>query len=220
MFDLATPSLFITLAVLIYAFTRYYKSKRTLPTNFKIIGVTGLKFNGKDTIANYFCNKYGFTRVAFADPLKTICGTLFGFNYEQLHGSLKETPDTEWFNLTPRKVLQYVGTDLFRTHMVNLHADFGDNFWLLCAEKIISDIKKKYPNACIVISDVRFPNECEMIKRLGGVVIRVNRPNINKTTDLHESEQAISKLRVDFEVINGGTVSDLHAGIENILKTQ
>jgi len=193
-------------------------AKTKKPCKFSIVGVTGLKFNGKDTVANHLCNKYGFTRIAFADPLKEICGILFGFNHEQLHGSLKETPDTDWFDLTPRKILQYIGTDMFRTYMTGLSIKFADEFWLLCARKKIQDILKKNPSARITISDVRFHNECLMVKRLGGIVIRVTRPTINNTKDLHESECQIPELDADYDIFNQGSIKELNVKIDDIVK--
>jgi len=175
-----------------------------------------LKFNGKDTIANHLCSKYGYRRVAFADPIKEICAILFGFSHEQLHGSLKEVPDPNWFGVTPRRVLQFVGTDMFRAHMKTLNEGFKDEFWLLCAERAITKILKADPNAKIVISDVRFENECEMIRRLGGVIIRVSRPDINKLTDLHESERLIPSLEVNFEVKNDSSIDVLQGRIDDL----
>ena len=184
---------------------------------FKIIGVTGFKHNGKDTIAKYMCDKYGYTRIAFADPLKLICGILFGFNYQQLHGELKETPDNFWFGLTPRKVFQFIGTDLFRKHMNQLDENFQDKIWLLCANKSICDILQQDSNACIVISDVRFPNECEMIKKFGGIIIRVNRSSANMSVDLHDSEALIKTLDVDFDITNNDSIDDLNKKIDILL---
>jgi len=180
---------------------------------YKIIGVTGRKYNGKDTIANYLNNKYDYDQNAFAQPLKEICKTLFNFNQEQLYGTLKETPDPNWFNLTPRQVFQFVGTDLFRNKMNNLSSEFENNFWIKCMEN-----KIKNSNNYIVISDVRFPNEVEMIKKLGGIIIRVNRPNLeNNELSNHPSETMIDTLKVDFDVTNDSTLDALYLKIDNIL---
>lgn len=186
----------------------------------KLIGVTGLKFNGKDTIAGHLCAKYGYTRIGLADPLKEICSTLFGFSQDQLYGDLKETPDPQWFNITPRKILQYIGTELFRERMGQLDNNFKDEFWLLCAKKKINDLLNKDPNARVVISDVRFENECEMIKKLGGLTLRVTRPGINTTADLHSSEKCIPTLEVSHEFFNLGTIEDLNYMVDDFICSQ
>lgn len=192
-------------------------NKIILDPKFKIIGITGLKHNGKDTIANYLCQKYNYTKIAFADPLKEACQSIFGFNYEQIHGSLKETLDEYWFGLTPRQILQFVGTELFRKEMKRLNEEFGEELWILSAKKKITEIIKNNENALIVISDVRFPNECEMIKKQNGTLIRVVRSSVNISHDLHDSEKYVSDLEVDYEIINDGSIDDLNKKIDSII---
>jgi len=188
-------------------------------SNKQIIGITGRKFNGKDTIANHLRDRYDYQQIAFAEPLKESCRVLFGFNDEQLYGSLKETSDPNWYNLTPRQVLQYMGTDIMRNQMTNLSKEFEDKFWIKCVENKIKKILSENPNVCIVISDVRFPNEVEMIKKLGGTVIRVKRPNIenNNTFSAHASENMIDELPVDYELINDTTREELYYKTEDII---
>ena len=66
--------------------------------NKSIIGITGKKFNGKDTGAIYLINNYGYERLAFADALKEACKCIFGFTNEQLYGNKKEDIDEYWYN--------------------------------------------------------------------------------------------------------------------------
>ena len=80
-----------------------------------LIGLTGYKGVGKDTVADYLCAKYGFIRLSFAKPLKDALAIIFGFTDEQLNGSLKEVKDPYW-QITPREAAQFVGTELFRIH--------------------------------------------------------------------------------------------------------
>jgi|NOAtaT_6_FD_contig_41_5404270_length_1178_multi_2_in_0_out_0_2 hypothetical protein len=82
-----------------------------------LIGFAGAKGSGKDTAAQELLNYHGFRQWAFAGPLKEACGAMFHLSHEQLHGSLKETPDERWFGCTPRKMLQFVGTELFRDQL-------------------------------------------------------------------------------------------------------
>lgn len=168
-----------------------------------IFGITGQKYNGKDTIANYLRDSHGYTQVAFADALKDICGVLFDFNYDQLYGCSKEVPDSHWFGITPRTILQYVGTEIFRT--------YDEAFWIKCVENKINRKKGLY-----VISDVRFQNELDMIKQHRGCVIRVVRPNI-VTSDLHSSETNILSFSVKYEIINNGTVEELYRSVDAVL---
>lgn len=179
----------------------------------QIIGITGRKFNGKDTLGNYLVNNFSYKKLSYADPIKDITRILFGFNEEQLYGSLKETIDDNW-NTTPRNIMQFLGTEIFRKQMNQVIPNIGEDFWIKYLEVKMTNLLKENPNQKFVICDVRFPNEVESIKKLGGTVIRVKR-ELSTNNDLHESEKYIESLDVDFEIINNTTIEQLHKNFEN-----
>ena len=185
--------------------------------NIKIIGITGRKYNGKDTLGNLFVNNYGYKKLAYADPLKEACRCIFNFTDEQLYGDKKEIDDEFW-HVTPRKVLQYVGTDMFRTHIKNVIPHVENNIWVEVVKKQILDGLKNDPNAKFVITDVRFPNEAKMLQDLGGIVVRVKRDSVNTETDTHASELMIENLEVNHEILNNGTIDELHYNMVEYLK--
>jgi Deoxynucleotide monophosphate kinase len=164
----------------------------------RIIGITGRKFSGKDTAGNYFVEKYGFERMAYADPLKKAAKDIFDFNDEQLYGNAKEINDSYW-DVTPRQVLQFMGTNLFRNHICELLPDMGKDIWVNVLKRKALNTFKKYPNAKIVVTDVRFPNELQAIKDLGGVTIKLQRNNaqekVTKQFALDEMMNIGSKLQ-------------------------
>jgi hypothetical protein len=84
---------------------------------------------------------------------------------------------------TPREILQKIGTETFREMYDNM-------FW----------VNRLDGSQKVIVTDVRFPNEAQRIKELGGCLIRV-RTN-NKPNDFHESENFIEKIVCDFEIYN------------------
>ncbi len=179
--------------------------------NLPNIGVCGNKYHGKDTIADYLRDTYGYIKIAFADTLKEVCRIVFGLNDDQLYGDKKETKIDYWYGLTPRQILQFVGTELFRDNMSKLHEGFGKNIWLLC-------VKNKIKSGCMyVIPDVRFDNEIEFIKEMKGISIKVIRTNMT-STDTHASEASIDKLMTNVIIYNNGTKEQLYQGIDDIMK--
>ena len=140
-----------------------------------IIGICGFQGSGKDTIADYLQNIYGFKRDSFASTLKDAVAAIFGWDRELLEGRTiesrqwRETVDNWWANrldmpgLTPRLVLQKWGTEVARK-------SWHDDTW-------IASLEHKLVNAHndIVITDVRFPNEIRAVRSAGGIVIRVVR---------------------------------------------
>jgi len=144
-----------------------------------LIGITGRKFHGKDTLVNRLVQRFGYKKFAFADPLKEACRIIFGFNHEQLYGNKKEEKDVFW-NITPRKIFQFVGTDLFRDQAKNIIPNIGEDLWIEVIRKKILDEWKENPNQHIVITDVRFPNEADMIHQMNGIIVRVKRDKMIK----------------------------------------
>lgn len=179
-----------------------------------IVGIFGKAGSGKDTIANYMIENLGYTKIAFADVLKDIVSVLFSWERHLLEGDTKEsrefreTKDMWWSNklgkeITPRLMLQQIGTDLFRNH-------FDKNIWLHVIERKI----RKYDK--VVISDIRFPNEHQLIKDLNGIIIKVER-NIDNKVPYHSSENNFDNFSFNFYINNNNSINDLHSKIEHFL---
>lgn len=144
-------------------------------SNRKIIGICGLAGAGKDTIGDILVkNLPNWQKMSFASHLKDVASLLFGFNRKMLAGetpedrAIREQPDKFWSekmgkDFTPRYALQFLGTNLLRNQ---LH----QNIWVDCLERKILE-----SNENIVITDVRFPNEIDMIRNIGGEIWRVER---------------------------------------------
>jgi hypothetical protein len=140
-----------------------------------IVGISGFQGSGKDTIADYLQNIYGFKRDSFAATLKDAVAAVFGWDRELLEGrttesrAWRETVDPWWANrlnmpnLTPRLVLQKWGTEVARK-------SWHDDTWIASLEYKLTKAHND-----IVITDVRFPNEIKAVKDAGGIVIRVTR---------------------------------------------
>jgi len=195
-----------------------------------IYGICGLQGSGKDTIADILITEHNFKKMSFADPLKDITNIIFGWDRDMLQGLTKESReerekvDKYWSDkldnfdkdVTPRKMLQYLGTDLFRDC-------FQKNIWILVLEKKLSEY-----NGNIVITDCRFPDEIKMIKKLGGEIINVNRNNpiwfedykngkVDKVDNVHISE--LSWIRSDFDHVidNSGSLDELNKIVFNLI---
>ena len=182
-----------------------------------IISLCGFAGSGKDTIADILVEKYGFVKISFASALKDVISNIFGWDRKMLEGSTNEdrikrdTVDEWWsvqleMTVTPRIMMQKIGTDLFRNQ-------FNPNIWIKIVERQLS----LYQN--IIITDCRFPNEINMIKSRGGKLIHVdrNKPEwfdnykngSDLDLDLHVSE--ILWIREEFSctIENNGTIEEL-----------
>lgn len=145
-----------------------------------LIGICGFQGAGKDTFANLLVEQFSFSKFSFASATKDILSTIFGWERHLLEGDttesrvFRETIDLWWSeklnipDLTPRKMLQTIGTNLFREH-------FNENIWIRVVEKKILSELKKNSTGNIIISDCRFPNEIQMVRDLGGIIVYIER---------------------------------------------
>jgi hypothetical protein len=197
-----------------------------------IIGICGLIGAGKDTAADYLVNWHEFRRDSFAATLKDAVSAVFGWDRELLEGRTKaarewrEQIDTWWANrldmpdLTPRWVLQYWGTDVFRNH-------FHQDIWIASLENKLRQTRDN-----VVISDCRFLNEVESIRRIGGRVIRIVRGQdpewfhlartspqnmLDRYPGVHASEYSWAPTEFDHIVENNGTIDELYCELKNLV---
>lgn len=163
-----------------------------------IIGLTGKKQSGKSTIAELLVDSFDFECIAFADTLRDICGALYP-EIDFWDDTLKESPQGK-LQLTPRHILQKVGTDIFRKH-------FHEDIWVDIVRYKLDNWLEEGQD--VVIPDVRFDNEARMIKEYNGYIWKVERISL-ESIDNHISEQGIS-LPPDCVIVNNGTIDDLYS---------
>ena len=181
----------------------------------QIIGITGKKFNGKDTVGNYLISTYGYKRFAFADSLKEACKCVFGLSHEQLYGNEKECIDDYW-NVSPREIFQFVGTQLFRDQIGTILPHVNNDIWVHVLKKQIIEELKLNPNQKIVITDIRFENELNMVKEINGTIVKVERCGVNNI-DNHQSEIYVDSLNVNHIIYNNSTLHDLYKKIDEFI---
>lgn len=156
----------------------------------RIIGLSGRKGAGKSTLARHLAD-HGFTRMAFADPIKAMIAALYrdaGMSdiaiEKKLHGFMKEWPCEKLGGKSPRVAMQTLGTDWARG-MIH------DDIWIDIAREKAT--RMLLDGNMVVIDDVRTINEMVMIRAMGGVTIDVRRAvaNDNVPADGHVTEAGV-----------------------------
>ncbi len=207
-----------------------------------VVGILGLKGSGKDAAGSYLVENCGFERDSFANPLKDVVAATFGWDRELVEGATgesrawRETPDVwweqrlDWSNhpgskistrFTPRIALQFMGTEVMRGH-------FHDNVWILSMDSRLRNKKR------VVITDCRFTNEVNVVRRNNGMVIRIKRgpepvwydtaiaalggdhtalDYMHNESGIHVSEWGWVMEKVDAIVENDGSLLDLESKI-------
>lgn len=157
-----------------------------------LIGVSGRAGAGKDLLASHLA-PFGYVRVAFADPLREMALAIdplatYGVHLAELVQAVgwddaKKDPEV-------RRFLQRLGTEGVRNF-------FGADTWVRLAEERIADLG----DVPVVITDVRYPNEVELVWRLGGLWCHVNRPDAAPVPG-HVSENSVVPVDADVIVHN------------------
>lgn len=171
-----------------------------------IIAICGLKRSGKDTIAKYISEKYQLKHVKISDTLKNSIQLLFNIDKEDLEYDAKDIVNTHW-NVSPRKIMDFIGTHVFQYEIQKIIPNIGRNFW-------IDNLLKKESKNNIVISDLRFIHEFEEIKKLNSktLIIRVVRDCTSTNGLASEIEQ--EHIPADITFNNNGSIKDLYQSID------
>lgn len=204
-----------------------------------IIGITGLIGSGKDTVASIIQEyKPEYRRMSFASRLKDMTAALYHWDRQMLEGLTKEDRELREQkdghlslllnqDITPRNQLQKLGAGLKEL--------VAQNLWAMLVKDEI--IREGYKN--VLITDVRYPDELDMIRSLGGIILEVRRGELpnwwylavrkNIGFELAEEEEAIlNKIHSserswvfinnpDHIIDNSGTLEDLRLTIKELV---
>lgn len=182
-----------------------------------LLGLSGAAGAGKDTFGYLLRDEYGYKKVAYADRLRTALYTLnpivvanaehHGMIPRDYGGPVYRTlqsviDEYGWegykngpFSGDVRRLIQLMGTEVGR-------GIAGPDVWIDATSR---DINLKQNT---VITDVRFPNEAEFVKRYGGYVVHIVRPGVENRAGMHPSETSMSDWKFDFEITNNANTID------------
>lgn len=186
-----------------------------------LIGFSGKKGSGKSYFADYLVNHKLFIKLSFASPLKEITKILFNLSDEDVKDPIKKELINPKFNASPRELMQWLGTDIMREEF-NKKFNYSGSIW-------IDNVKDKVKtlldnNKDVVIDDVRFQNEVDMIHSLGGIVINLRNDldnTLNNSTSTHSSEN--QKLTFNYEFVNDKSYSntyDIYLNLDLLINKQ
>lgn len=185
----------------------------------QIIGISGLAGAGKSTVARRLRHKWRARPHPFADPLKRMMSQFLedqGIDFVEAcrmtSGDLKETPVDCLDGQTPRRAMQLLGTEWGRA----LSADLWVNAWRRAAEAARMEAAANGEPAILVADDVRFPNEVEAIRALGGIVVRVVRPDVAPSIAAVHVSEMLDLGPPDEVIVNDGDLARLHGCVDRL----
>lgn len=173
----------------------------------RLVGLGGYKESGKDT---------------FAEGLPRDEWVILGMSQPLLQATLILNPFLPDLGMTSREAYESMNQDYtrlkaespeFRRLLIALGTDvgrdiLGENIWVEIAARSIRETWEKGLNAAI--TGIRFPNELQMIRDLGGELVWVKRPGLDAPAISHASETSVSGADFDRTILNDSTVEELH----------
>jgi len=174
-----------------------------------IIGLTGYAQSGKDSVANILVSNYGYTRVAFADPIREL---LYQMNPAVKDGGYRVQSTVDAYGWDVAKTAFPEVRNMLQNLGVGARKTFGDMFWVQQALRQVS------PEGNFVITDVRYPNEAKAIREYDNSQIwRIKRSGVIPV-NAHASETAMDSEKVDQIFVNNGTLEDLQVLISTRMR--
>ena len=178
-----------------------------------LIGLTGRAGHGKDTVGKKLSDEYDFVPFSFAEPINRAVSVLFNIPLATLSDEVKKEQVIEKYGKSPRMIMQWFGTVVMRSQ-------WGERFLV---DHLDDRILK---NGCssIVVTDVRFNDEAELIKSKGGVVWKVDasqrladKNKLVGSTVSHCTEKGIKEELIDFFIDNNGAEKHLFAQVQEAM---
>lgn len=173
----------------------------------QIIGLTAPAGSGKTTVASLLVNRHGFAEMSFAQPIRDFVCDLLDVGPAVLE-AIKEHPHPVLCSRSPREFMQRLGTEFARDL-------FGSDLWIRVLELRVERIRRVNRVGGIVISDVRFGNEAEWVRRRGRLW---HLTRGGRQVQAHISELGIPEIEGDMMLDNDCDLRTLAGRIAELLE--
>ncbi len=167
-----------------------------------LIGVSGRSGSGKDRFFSTILAPLGYTRLSLADGVRVLSAILLSEHFRNIDGRLdlekllRSFPSIYSMLFVMEKspfsriLQQHVGTDLGRA--------YDEDYWIKTVSPLVEERLRL--GIRVAITDVRFPNEAEWVKSLGGMVVMVvgnGRYKEGQMEAKHPSEYEVDNVPYD-----------------------
>lgn len=146
-----------------------------------LIAISGKANTGKDHVAKLICSTYQYFPFSFALHFKMEMVGMGDVTYEEVMHT--KPPHV-------RHMIQERGTEYGRML-------YGDDLWVDTIHAWFTYFSSEWGTNKFIIPDIRFPNEAEYVKKMGGKIFRVTSDRIINTALTQEQQKHISETALD-----------------------
>lgn len=177
------------------------------------IALCGKAGSGKDAVGKYLCEAHGYTRLAFADPLREM-----GLEVNPIiaHASGEPIHLAHIIGVSGWETAKYVFPEVRRLlqQMGQTVRSIDPDFWVRTLMA-----KAAAAPGPIVVTDTRYRNEQLALVRDGFLCVRVTRPGagLSGAAGAHDSETELDGTYADYALCNDGTLETLRARVDDMM---
>jgi hypothetical protein len=218
-----------------YLFAPTTAARKETPQHI-LIGLHGVARSGKDTVGSYLIENHGFKRVSFADPVRsgllaidpyiavpiTMADLVYAMDVAFGVRGVTATAEGVFVFYRLSELVKYLGWEKAKSipDVRNLLQKYGTeggrdihgkDCWLRVARRVIEDI-----NGPVVITDVRFDNEAEFVRELGGQNWQIVRPGYG-AVNAHPSDAGVALKLIDRVIHNTYDIHHLYREVEEAI---
>lgn len=171
-----------------------------------LIGLCGKAGSGKDTAADHLVAAHGFYKHPLAWPIKEMLAAI-GLKPEDFEDRKAKEAILSRYGVSYRHLAQTLGTEWGRS--------INPNFWLMCAAQKYDEINESGKYKGFVVSDVRFENEADWVRKRGSLIHVTGRSEkLGEKESQHVSEAGVLLRGNDLILNNFGTIEYLQSRMD------
>lgn len=173
----------------------------------RLVGLVGLSGAGKDTVALRMRERWGYHRVAIADPIKAAVVGLFRLDHDQLWGERRNVVDP-WLGIAPRELFASFGKAC---------TELDPDVWLRPFLERVRHVLDHGGN--VVCTDVRTAREAAALRAIGGELWWRERPG-DRPGAAEDGRRIAAELgghAFERTLVNDGEVEELWGRVDGLV---
>lgn len=168
---------------------------------------------GKDEITrmiqDYGFNVYKASAICKVKDIAAMCGA-----EPDVNGNKSEALRKFWSDL---KLMTVAYNDMPMNDLRIIYENFINNTLSPSANDKYSGLTSDYPNADILVIDVREPEEIQKaVNEFNAITVLITRPDIKQITS-NVSDASVRDFTYDYEIINDGTLDELRNKVHTFI---